>query len=151
MQLPNERNSRRRVHSKPSSLLYIPTVSHSGLIQEKNSLGSGSFVHSLSMALMAPRHGVGACVSGCRIRSLSTDCNRIGLSAVEAPLGGIGKEALFGHRRGRVGGGRSERYNRSDRAGTQKSLTSRPQLAMEGDNFGTLSAARTLRIPGQAR
>lgn len=39
---------------------------------------------------MAPIHGIGACLSGWRIFNRSTDCNRIGFNAVEAPFGGIG-------------------------------------------------------------
>lgn len=103
------RNSRRRVHSRPSNLLHIPTVSHPGLRKTPTTCSLGSVGHSLSMALMAPRHGVGACLSGCRIRSLSTVCSRIGLSAVEAPLGGMARDSASDY-------GGSARYSRADGA-----------------------------------
>lgn len=41
------------------------------------------------MADMAPRHGLICCLSGRLMRRRDTDCSRIGLSCVEAPLAGI--------------------------------------------------------------
>jgi hypothetical protein len=52
-------------------------------------LDRGSVQHILNIALIGPRHGLGSCLSGCLIFNRLTDCSRIGLTAVEEPLGGI--------------------------------------------------------------
>jgi len=41
------------------------------------------------MADMGPMHGFGSCLSGRLIFSFVTDCSRMGVTAVEMPLGGI--------------------------------------------------------------
>ena len=41
------------------------------------------------MAVIAPMHGAGSCLFGFLTLNRVTDCNRMGLTAVEAPLGGI--------------------------------------------------------------
>ncbi len=43
----------------------------------------------LNIADMTPMHGFICCLSGRLTRSLDTDCSRMGLSCVEAPLGAI--------------------------------------------------------------
>lgn len=53
--------------------------------------------HVLSIAVIGPRHGFGCCLSGCLILRCETDCSRMGLTAVEAPLGGIlGSDRPYG-------------------------------------------------------
>ena len=43
----------------------------------------------LSIAVIGPIHGFASCLSGCLIFRRDTDWSLIGLTAVEAPLGGM--------------------------------------------------------------
>lgn len=72
----------------PSNLFFARRNSSVRVEERRVWLSGWLVVHLLNMAVIGPIQGFWSCCLGFLIRRCDTDCSRIGLVAVDIPLGG---------------------------------------------------------------